>query len=222
MLHCRSQLRFISALALLLAGAVAAEARVHIVTIAQARALPLGTVVTVAGSVSTPSGVFNSSFFDQGFGLQDATAGIFISLQTDLHVAPRAQALVTGTLRDASGLLVLAPSSPANVQIIRGGPAVEPLWVDSGTVGEITEGRIVKVIGPITQAPASDLPYGYKFIVDDGSGPIQIFVNTGTQIDVSTLKVGQLVSVTGFSSQFETHYEIDPRGPGDIQVPWKP
>jgi DNA/RNA endonuclease YhcR with UshA esterase domain len=29
---------------------------------------------------------------------------------------------------------------------------------------------------------------------------------------------GQTVSVTGFSSQFDTHYEIDPRSPDDIEV----
>ena len=36
----------------------------HRPTIAEARALPLGTVVTVDGSVTTPSGAFDSSFFD--------------------------------------------------------------------------------------------------------------------------------------------------------------
>jgi hypothetical protein len=86
---------FALTLALSLAGAGVAQARPRMVTIAQARTLPLGTVVTVTGSVSTPSGVFNSSFFDQGFGLQDGNAGIFISLQTNLGVAPRAQARVT-------------------------------------------------------------------------------------------------------------------------------
>jgi len=74
------------------------------------------------------------------------------------------------------------------------------------------------VVGMITQAPTSDLPYGYKFFVDDGSGELQIFVNTQTGIDLSGLAVGQTVSVTGFSSQFETHYEIDPRFPADIVV----
>jgi hypothetical protein len=28
-----------------------------------------------------------------------------------------------------------------------------------------------------------------------------------------------VVRVTGFSSQFDTHYEIDPRSPSDIAVP---
>jgi hypothetical protein len=219
----RSQLRLLSTAVLFLALAAAAQAKPRVVTIAQARALPLGTIVTVVGSVSTPSGVFNSSFFDQGFGIQDDDkAGIFVSLQTDLHVAPRAQARVTGELKDASGLLVIAPAKLSDVEIHHGGPAVASRWVDTHTVGEITEGLIVRVVGIISQAVTSDLPYGYKLQVDDGSGPVQIFINTGTGIDTTKLKFGQLISVTGFSSQFETHYEIDPRGPKDLEVPWTP
>jgi hypothetical protein len=33
-----------------------------LISIAEARALPIGTVVTVDGSVTTPSGAFESSF----------------------------------------------------------------------------------------------------------------------------------------------------------------
>ena len=64
----------------------------------------------------------------------------------------------------------------------------------------------------------SDLPFGFKFTVDDGSGEAQIFINTQTGIDLSGLAAGQTVSVTGFSSQFDTHYEIDPRSPADIEI----
>ena len=86
----------------------------------------------------------------------------------------------------------------------------------------MTEGLLVKVVGTITQAPVNDLPFGFIFFVDDGSGEVQIFVNVQTGIDVSGLSVGQLVSVTGFSSQFDTHYEIDPRLPADIVVATSP
>ena len=64
----------------------------HKISIAEARTLPLGTVVTVAGSVTTPSGAFESSFFDKGFGLQDHTAGIYLSLSIDLGVVPKSPA----------------------------------------------------------------------------------------------------------------------------------
>ena len=224
MTHSRNPLRLLAP-ALLLAFvavssvAIPAQAAPQVISIAQARALPPGTVVTVAGSATTPSGAFDSSFFDKGFGLQDLSAGIFISLQTDLGVAPGRLARVTGVLKDnGSGLLVLAPASLSDVKLYGTGPKVPAQWINTGGVGESTEGRIVRVFAAITQAPASDLPYGYKFYVNDGSGELTIYVNTQTGINLSGLRVGQIVSVAGFSSQFDTHYEIDPRFPADIVV----
>ena len=204
---------------MLLVGAAASYAVPGSISIAEARALPLGTEVTVDGSVTTPSGAFESSFFDVGFGLQDNTAGIYVSLQTNLGVAPRAQARVTGVLADSFGLLILVPADPAEVKIHGSGPRVRPEWIHTADVSEATEGRLVQVVGTVSQAPFSDLPFGYIFFVDDGSGEAQIFVNVQTGIDVSTISLGQLVSVTGFSSQFADHYEIDPRSPADIAFP---
>ena len=67
-----------------------------------------------------------------------------------------------------------------------------------------------------SQPVGDDLPYGYQVILDDGSGAVQVFVYASTGIDVSSLAVGQRVRVIGFSSQFDTHYEINPRTPADI------
>jgi DNA/RNA endonuclease YhcR with UshA esterase domain len=74
------------------------------------------------------------------------------------------------------------------------------------------------VVATITRGPESDGQYGNKLFVDDGTGELTIFVNHQTGIDLSGLTVGQTVRVTGFSSQFDTHYEIDPRFPADITV----
>ncbi len=186
----------------------------HAVSIAQARTLPLGSVVTVNGTVTTPPGAFESSFFDKGFGLQDRSAGIYVSIQDDLNITVRSQVRVTGTLRDSFGLLILVPTDP--IKVHGKGPRIHPTRLATGAVGEASEGRLVRVVGTITQAPASDPPFGSKFFVNDGSGELTIFVNVQTNIDLSALAVGQTVSVTGFSSQFDTHYEIDPRFPADI------
>ena len=190
----------------------------HVVSIATARALPLETVVTVEGTVTTPSGAFESSFFDKGFAIQDRGAGIYVSAAVDPHVAPRAKVRVTGTLRDSYGLRVLVPADPAAVRVRGKGAEVDPKRLTTGAVGEATEGVLVRVTATVTRAPESDLPYGYKFHVDDGSGELTIFVNTQTGIDLTGLAVGRTVRVTGFSSQFDTHYEIDPRSPADITV----
>lgn len=199
--------------------AQAAEAAPRAVPIAVARTLPLETVVTVDGTATTPSGAFESSFFDKGFAVQDRTAGIYVSVAVDLHITPGTLVRATGVLRDSFGLLILVPTDPAMVRTHGTGPRIRPTPLRTGAVGERSEGLLVRVIGAITQAPASDPPFGFKFFVNDGSGELTIFVNTQTNIDLSGLALGQIVSVTGFSSQFDTHYEIDPRFPSDITVP---
>lgn len=198
--------------------AQAVDTSSQVVSIAQARTLTLGTVVTVDGTATTQSGAFESSFFDKGFGLQDASAGIYVSIAVDLNIKPRALVRVTGTLQVSFGLLILVPDDPAMVIVHGKGPAVVPTQLATGAVNESSEGLLVSVVGVITQAPASDLPYGFKFSVNDGSGELTIFVNTQTNIDLTDLAQGQTVKVTGFSSQFDTHYEIDPRFPPDIKV----
>ncbi|MFF7636331.1 hypothetical protein ACFZB9_24765 [Kitasatospora sp. NPDC008050] len=199
-------------------GTAAATPLSRTTSIAAARGLPLGTVVSVEGSVTTPSGAFESSFFDKGFGLQDRTAGIYVSPPTDPHAIPYQRARVTGTLQDRAGLLTIVPADRSGVELGVQGHPVRPQRVRTGEVGEATEGRLIRVAGTITQAPTSDLPYGYKLSVDDGSGVVLIFVNVPTGIDVSRLALGDAVRVTGFSSRFGTHDEIDPRWPHDIEV----
>src|SRR5262247_2530190 len=86
-------------------------------TIAEARSLPLGTVVTIDGSVTVPSGAFSSSTFDQGFAIQDQTGGIYVSTPDNLGFAPGQQVRVTGTLADTvlPGLLVLVDVTETKV-----------------------------------------------------------------------------------------------------------
>ncbi|MDI5982142.1 hypothetical protein [Amycolatopsis magusensis] len=192
-----------------------AHASPHVVSIAKARSLPLDTVVTIDGTATTPSGAFESSFFDQGFAIQDHRAGIYISAAEDLNIAPRDRIRVTGTLRDSYGLRILVPDA---IHLHGKGPKIQPKPLATGAVSEATEGLLVRVTATITRAPESDLPYGYKFFVDDGSGELTIFVNTQTGIDLTGLTAGRAAQVTGFSSQFDTHYEIDPRFPADVTL----
>jgi hypothetical protein len=170
----------------------------------------------VQGALTVPAGAFSSGTFDQGFAIQDETGGIYVSIQTNLGLAPRRLARVTGQLQDSFGLLILAPAGPADVRALGVGPTVAPQLLTTGAIGEASEGRLVAVVGTITEPVGNDLPYGYRVIVDDGSGAVQVFVYASTGIDVSGLAVGQRVRVVGFSSQFDTHYEINPRMPGDI------
>jgi len=187
--------------------------------IGAARALPLGTVVTVEGSVTVPSGLFSSGgTLDQGFAIQDRTGGIYVSVATNLGLTLRQRALVTGQLAQVNGFLILVPASTGDVEVRGRGPAVRPLWLHTGSVGPANQGLLVRVVGTITQPLAPDPPFGTQVVVDDGSGPLRIFVNTSTGIDLSGLAPGQLLSVTGLSDEFDTP-EIDPRFQSDLRQP---
>jgi len=187
-------------------------------SIAAARSLPLGTVVTVDGSVTVPSGAFSSSTFDQGFVIQDRTGGIYVSTANNLGFAPRQQVRLTGKLADTvlPGLLVLIDVTI--IKVYPSGPKVQPLAVATGAIGEMTEGKLVRITGTITQPIVNDLPFGFIIIVNDGSGALNIFVCASTGINVSGLSPGQTIEVTGFSGQFADHFEVDPRVQSDIRV----
>lgn len=189
------------------------------IAIGAARALPLGTVVTVEGSVTVPSGLFSSGgSLDQGFAIQDRTGGIYVSVATNLGLTLRQRVLVTGQLADSNGFLILVPASTGDVEVHGRGPRVEPVWLRTASVGPANQGMLVRVVGVIIQPVAPDPPFGNQVVVDDGSGPIRIFVNTSTGIDVSGLAPGQLLSVTGLSDEFNTP-EIDPRFQSDLRQP---
>lgn len=208
---------FALTLALLPAAVLAAPVATPAIDIADARALPLGSTVTVAGAVTVPSGVFSSSTFDQGFAIQDRSGGIYVSSATNLGLAPRQQVRVTGSLAESFGLLILVVESPAAVELLGTGPKVAPQPLATGAISEATEGRLVTVVGTITRI-ITDLPYGYQVFIDDGSGETQVFVCASAGIDVSGWAVGQQLHATGMSGQFAAQYEVLPRGPGDVEV----
>ncbi len=187
-----------------------------IISIAEARSLPLGTVVTIDGSVTVASGAFSSSTGDQGFAIQDHTGGIYVSTPDNLGFAPRQQVRVTGQLANSFGLLILI--NVTDTKAHGSGPKVQPLPVATGAVGEATEGKLVRITGTITQPIFNDLPFGFIIVINDGSGAVNSFVNASTGIDVSGLSPGQTIELTGFSGQFSDHYEVDPRTQADIKV----
>jgi hypothetical protein len=219
MTHKNSHRRFLTPTLLVLVFVVT-FATAHAappISIAQARSLPLGTVVTIDGVVTVPSGAFSSSTFDQGFAIQDPTGGIYVSTSDNLGFALRTQVRVTGTLADTllPGLLVVVDVTETKPH--GSGPKIQPLPVATGDVGEATEGSIVRIAGIISQPIVNDLPFGFIIVVNDGSGDINVFVCASTGINVSGLRQGQRIEVTGFSGQFADHFEVDPRTQDDIR-----
>jgi DNA/RNA endonuclease YhcR with UshA esterase domain len=194
----------------------AAAAGPNYIPIAAARTQAQGTSVAVMGLVTVPSGNFRSSSEDEGFAIQDQTAGIWISVKKDLRFEIGQRVLITGTLGQSVGKLQIVPNSPADVEAL---PGVR-LRVATGQVGVATLGYLISVEGTITQdGVVADLPYGYKVFLNDGSGVAQVYLNASTNINPRApyLKPGRQLRVTGFGSQYNTTYEIEPRDRRDLE-----
>ena len=63
-----------------------------------------------------------------------------------------------------------------------------------------------------------DAPYGYRVVIDDGSGECQVFTDASTELlaDVGAWKTGDSLHVTGFSGRYEDTHEIMPRVRSDM------
>lgn len=178
--------------------------------IAVVRHLPVGTTVTTLGSVSVQSGAF-----DAGFAIQGLVDGIYVldAGGAARHVGDLVE--VTGTLVNNFGLLSIQPT---RVKPLGHAFAVHPVPRSTGSVGEATEGRLLHLHGTMIDDVFDDSPFGFKFDIDDGSGPIQLFIYPGTGISIAGLHQGVELDVTCFSNQFDTHYECDPRSPADLTI----
>jgi hypothetical protein len=197
-------------LALLATGATASAAPGHPERIEAARHRPLGTTVTVRGTVTVPTDAF-----DPGFAVQQGNAGIYVldSLGTPRAIGDEVE--VTGTLVDSFGLLAIQPSSATT---LGAGHAAEPRHKKTGQVGEHTEGAMLHLHGTMVGDLVDDSPFGFKLDINDGSGPIQIFLFPGSGISTAGLVAGATIDTVCFSNQFDTIFECDPPNAGDFTV----
>lgn len=186
-------------------------------SIGAARSQPLGTRVQVQGTVTVPSGAF-----DGGFAIQAGADGIYVLDSAGNALRAGDVVVVAGTLVDNSGLLAIQPES---VKWIASARPVRPQHSATGAVGEGTEARLLQLHGTMVSPLVDDSPFGFKLEIDDGSGPIQIFLYPGTGIPTDGLVEGANIDTVCFSNQFEATYECDPASPAEFRVrgqPFKP
>src|SRR5215203_2997950 len=139
--------------------------------------------------------------------------GVWISVKKNLHLRVGQRILVSGTVQNEEKLEIVAEA--ASVKALPG----KELRVATGHVGAATLGFLITVEGALTQDVQKDPPDGYKVFIDDGTGAVQVYLNTSTDIDPRApyLKKGRTIRVTGFANKYGSTYEVDPRFQRDVQ-----
>ena len=175
-----------------------------VIPIAQARAYGVGATVTVQGNVSVVPGTY-----DRGYAIQDSTGGIYVFPSTQPTYTLGTIVQVSGTLTSFNGLLEFSPVT--NETNLGQGAIPQPIPYRTGEIGEGTEGWLAKVCGGVSNLATN------TFDLNDGSGPVQIFVDHDTGIDLSRVANGDVWCVIGFSGDFNGP-EVKPRMQSDLSA----
>ena len=177
--------------------------------IAGVRNLPINSPATVRGLVTVPTGALTDgkSFAVQDAGSIAAGSGIYVYRSKGIgqELAVGDEVCVTGKLTEYHGLLELLPASPTQVTRLGAGKTPQPQVIEPGKIGELTEGRLVSVTGPVSRL--SDR----RFRVGDAA----IFLEKQAGITVAGLTEGCPATVIGLSAAYDSP-QVWPRSQADV------
>ena len=161
--------------------------------IVEVRGMADGTIVAVAGVLTTTLGALESG---RGGFLQDATGGIALYLDAPASAFWPAGTSVTmeGSLDSRYSQRTLRVSESA---IVPGSTESLPPAVDvaSGNASEAVEGVRIRVTGTVAASP-DQLADGLGITLDDGSGPVRAVIGSDA-LGGRTIESGTGVIVTG-------------------------
>jgi len=163
-------------------------------TIAEARAMPLGTTVTVRGIVTNGSELGIIRY------LQDGTAGIAAYGSKVTAILRGDSVTVTGVTKNYYQLLELDPVS--SITAIAQKPVPDPIVITPGQMSEQYEAELVKMEN-VTFASAGGVFAGNtNYNVTANGESAQVRVNTNSNLVGQIIPAAQ-VTVIGLCSQFD-------------------
>jgi hypothetical protein len=194
-----------------------------VMTVAAARAMPFNSRLAVRGVVTLPA-----DLVEEGTAvIQDATGCIALRLGEEARTMSLGQLVeMRGTRATKAGMETLrVTEAPAQ---LGSRPEPEARRRDTGSAGEADEACLLVVRGIVTLTPRRTSAENVYFDIDDGSGPLRVFVAPGTGIETDRLLSGTVVQVTGVLGQ-ETSgslplrgYRLWPRAAGDLRIVAQP
>ena len=197
----------------------AVAAPLEITPIGTARTSGAGWTGTIQGNVTLPPGPIRPDTFV----IQDTTGGLYVFVASGTGVSIPPMQLgdvvqVTGTLKDYNGLLEIDPIS-ALAWVSTGSAPAPQVISTSATIVSATQGLLVQVSGTATWPTAQTLGADWSFSIDDGSGPVKVFVDKDTQVDLRAYTSPVSMTVIGFSGNNFNVPQIMVRYQSDARVP---
>jgi hypothetical protein len=159
--------------------------------------------------------------------IADASGAILVRTNAATSRLRRGQLVeLSGTRSTKSGMASLRMTAPALVL----GTQAEPSAIRraTGAVGERDEAALVIVRGVVRGGPRRTSGGGLTLTVNDGSGPLRVFVAAATGVSARAVPAGAWVEVRGVVGQQTTGsapnagYRLWPRARADVTVLARP
>jgi len=188
------------------------EAPLELLPIGEARARGAGWRGRLQGNVTVTPGTYSANTFV----IQDATGGMYVYAgATPLPAMSLGDEVeISGTLKLFNGLLEVDPLEGVTVHGTGTVPA--PLPTNTGALGT-TQGWLVEATGTATWTSAPPAPgaANWSFTLNDGTGPVTVFVDKDTGIAMSGYTSPTVLTVRGFSGNYNGA-QLMPRFQADI------
>ena len=170
-----------------------------VVSIATARMLPKNSRTRVQGTVTLARGVVDG----ETAVIQDASGAIVLRLGDDVGPLASGEVVeVDGARSTKSGMETLRVTAPPRRLGSAALPA--PRSVRTGQAGEALEAFRVAVRGALVAAARQASSGSVSFEIDDGSGPLRVFIGPSLAGDLGDLEGGAWVEVHGVLGQETT------------------
>ncbi|MGY5343680.1 chitinase N-terminal domain-containing protein [Paenibacillus glucanolyticus] len=185
----------------------------ELITIAEGRSKPEGSLITVQGTVTTEPGIYGG----QTFYLQDATGGVYVyQSSTGFHQGDVVKLTASTTLYNTE----LELASPVLIEKVGTEELPEAVKVDSvnaANQGQLIALQQVKITNIITASPSGS--FEFDAISASGvSNHVRVDVRTGLSLGDFPYEEGQIVNLQGVSSIFKDVYQLKVRGISDISL----
>lgn len=185
----------------------------QLITIAEGRTKPEGTLVTFQGIVTTEPGIYGG----QTFYLQDETGGIYVyQSSAGYHQGD----VVKITAKTALYNTELELTDLLSIEKVGTGDLPEPIAaqaVNQHNQGQLIALNQVKITNIITAAPSGS--FEFDAVSEDGtSNHIRVDARTGLTLTNFPYDEGQVVDVQGVSAIFKGIYQLKVRGLSDISI----
>lgn len=170
--------------------------------------LDSGDRVLVEGVVTAPRDALGSTV---AF-LQTETGGVSITIPNgEPAITPGQTIEITGTVRLKNGRRYVAVSAKS-LRVKATAPLPPPVTVQTDDVGADQADQLVHVKGVVGIAS------GNRIEIDDGSGPVPIYLKSSTGIVRPKVKPGDTVDAIGIVSVSTSGIRVLPRSQDDLHV----